>query len=87
MMDFLQLFALFVLIILVVTAIGLWLWLAVLPGRIAKERSHSQAEAVRICGYWGAITLGILMPLAFVWAYWEDSNTHEAGPKEAEVST
>jgi uncharacterized BrkB/YihY/UPF0761 family membrane protein len=69
--EFLSIFALFVLIILAAAAVALWVWLAIWPGRIAKERGHRQAEAVRVMGYWGAITLGILMPIAFVWAYWD----------------
>ncbi len=62
-------FALFVLIVLALTAVGVWLFLAVAPGRIADGRGHPKADAVRVCGYWGALTLGILMPLAFIWAY------------------
>lgn len=62
-------FALFVLIVLGVSAIAIWVFLAVAPGRIADQRGHRHADAVRVCGYWGALTLGLLMPLAFIWAY------------------
>ncbi|MGI9523148.1 MAG: DUF3302 domain-containing protein [Hyphomicrobiaceae bacterium] len=71
MLDFLSIFALIILIILAAAAVALWVWLAIWPGRIAEARGHRQAEAVRICGYWGALTLGILMPVAFIWAYWD----------------
>jgi len=75
----LSIFALIILIILAVTAVAVWVALAVMPGRIAKERGHRQADAVRICGYWGAITLGLLMPIAFIWAYWDFGPADAAG--------
>ncbi|WP_434051241.1 MAG: DUF3302 domain-containing protein [Roseibium sp.] len=62
-------FALFVLIVLCASAVAIWVFLAITPGRIADQRGHPRADAVRVCGYWGALTLGILMPLAFIWAY------------------
>jgi hypothetical protein len=39
------------------------------PGKIAQQRNHPQADAINVCGWWGAITMGILSPLAFIWAY------------------
>jgi hypothetical protein len=39
-----------------------------LPGSIARERGHPQAEAINICGWMGIITI-VLWPLAMVWAY------------------
>ncbi|WP_428525680.1 DUF3302 domain-containing protein [Roseibium sp.] len=64
-----MIFALIVLLVLLATLIGGWLFLAVWPGKIAKRRGHRRAEAVAMCGYWGALTLGLLMPIAFIWAY------------------
>ncbi len=69
-MDFLSLFALFVLITLLSSVIGIALLLGYLPGRIARERNHPQAEAVSMCGWVGLLTAGLLLPVAFVWAYW-----------------
>ena len=40
-----------------------------LPGRIARSRHHPQAEAIHICGWLGALTMGILSPIAYIWAY------------------
>jgi len=49
-----------------------------LPGKIARRRDHPQADAINVCGWWGAITMGLLMPLAFIWAYtnprWRDDS-------------
>ena len=65
----LDLFALIVLIVLVVAALGLWALLGIYPGKIARQRNHPQADAISACGWWGAITLGILSPIAFIWAF------------------
>ncbi len=42
--------------------------LAVLPGRIARQRGHPQADAVRMAGIIGFLT-AVLWPLALIWAY------------------
>ena len=68
-MSLLDVFALVVLIVLMAAGLAGWAILGMLPGRIAKNRNHPQAEAINVCGWWGALTLGILTPLAFVWAY------------------
>jgi uncharacterized BrkB/YihY/UPF0761 family membrane protein len=67
----LDVFAVFVLLVLAVAVIGVWAVLGMLPGRIARARNHPQAAAVAVCGWWGAITMGLLMPLAFIWAYYD----------------
>ncbi|MEP3046313.1 MAG: DUF3302 domain-containing protein [Roseibium sp.] len=68
-MDPLSLFALIILLVLLGAGVGLWVFLALQPGKIAHSRGHPRAEAVAMCGYWGALTMGLLMPLAFIWAY------------------
>lgn len=66
---FLDYFALFVLLILAVAAVGIWVLLGIMPGRIARSRNHPQADAIAMCGWWGVLTFGLLMPLAYIWAY------------------
>ena len=66
MLDY---FALIVLIVLIAVVVAAWIMLAMMPGQIAKKRGHPQAEAINVMGWWGAITLGILAPIAWVWAY------------------
>lgn len=68
-MTVLDLFALLVLAVLLVTIIAVWVLIAMLPGWIAGRRHHPQAEAINVCGWFGALTLGVLSPLAFIWAY------------------
>lgn len=67
MLDY---FALFILIVLAATALAGVLLLGYMPGRIAKQRAHPQAEAVGVCGWMGLLTGGLLLPVAYVWAYW-----------------
>ena len=68
-MTGLDIFALIVLTVLLATIIAIWVILGMLPGRIARSRNHPQAEAITVCGWLGVITLGLLLPLAFIWAY------------------
>jgi len=66
MLDY---FAFVVLIVLIAVVIAAWIMLAMMPGQIARKRGHPQAEAINVMGWWGAITMGILAPIAWVWAY------------------
>jgi hypothetical protein len=82
-MSFIDLFALIILIVLVAAAIAVWVILGMMPGRIARQRQHPQADAINICGWWGVITLGILLPVAYIWAYtdprWREREPGESG--------
>ncbi len=82
-MDGMSIFALVILIILLVAAVAVWAALAILPGRIARSRNHSKADAIAVCGYWGALTLGLLMPIAFIWAYTESNEKQASDTTEA----
>ena len=66
MLDY---FALVVLLVLIGVLIAAWLMLGMMPGQIARKRGHPQAEAIAVCGWWGVLTLGILLPVAWIWAY------------------
>jgi len=82
-MSLLDIFSLIVLLVLVLAAVAVWAFLGMMPGKIAKKRNHPQAEAVNMCGWWGVITLGLLLPIAFIWAYYipavKKTSTHERG--------
>ena len=65
----LDIFALIVLLVVFATIIAVWVILGVLPGRIARQRNHPQADAISVCGWWGVITMGLLLPVAWIWAY------------------
>lgn len=64
-----DIFALIILITLAVFAVAVWAILGMMPGKIAHQRNHPQAEAITVCGWWGVITMGLLLPVAWVWAY------------------
>ena len=68
-MTLLDVFALGVLATLALAAVAAWVMLARAPGQIARQRNHPQADAIAACGWWGAITLDLLLPVAFIWAY------------------
>jgi len=65
----LDIFALLVLIVLLGTVVASAVALATWPARVARERGHPSADAIAVCGWWGLITFGILLPLAWIWAY------------------
>jgi Protein of unknown function (DUF3302) len=77
-MDGLDLFALLVLITLVLTALAAAYILGGLPGKIALKRGHPQADAIRACGWLGLATLGILWPIALIWAYLKPASPNSA---------
>lgn len=58
-------------IILIVIAVNVYflLYLAGLPGKIARDRQHPQAEAISICGWLSLVTFFATWPIAIIWAY------------------
>ena len=68
-MSGLDIFAIFVLLILLFAAVAIWVALAMLPGKIAAQRNHPQAEAINIGGWLGAILGGVFWPIFLVWAF------------------
>ena len=83
-MSGLDLFALIVLSVLSIAAVGGIIALGMAPGRIARRRNHPQAQAIAVCGWWGIITMGLLLPLAFIWAYTVQASTSADGQDLAE---
>ncbi|MEP1931354.1 MAG: DUF3302 domain-containing protein [Hoeflea sp.] len=64
-----ELFSLFVLAVLLLAGIAALVFLAMLPGRIAKSRDHPQAEAITIGGWIGLIFGGVFWPVVLIWAF------------------
>ena len=60
-----------IVIILIVVGVNIAfvLWLAGLPGAIAREREHPQADAIACCGWLSLLTCFATWPIALVWAY------------------
>ena len=53
-----------------------------LPGEIAARRRHSQAEAIRVAGWLGLLTLGLLWPFALIWAFTKSGDGPDDGREE-----
>jgi Kef-type K+ transport system membrane component KefB len=65
----LDIFAWIVLIVLVASTAAVVIFLAMLPGMIAKQRGHPWTAAVTVGG-WVTLFLGFaLWPLVLIWAY------------------
>ena len=72
----LDIFALIVMGVLIAFVILLVVNLGPLPGNIAKSRGHPQAEAIKVLGWIGVLTLGLAWPIALVWAYTRSGEQH-----------
>ena len=68
-MTGLDVFTFVVMFVLLTAAAILIKLLGALPGNIARSRSHPQADAINVCGWLGIVTLGLLWPVALIWAY------------------
>jgi hypothetical protein len=65
----LDIFAWIVLIVLIASTVAVVVFLAMLPGMIAKSRNHPWAQAVTVGG-WVTLFLGfVLWPVVLIWAY------------------
>ena len=73
----LDLFTFVVLAVLLGVGILAAFRLGALPGQIAARRGHPQADAIRVAGWVGLVTLGLLWPVALIWAYTSTGATPE----------
>ncbi|ANY84857.1 hypothetical protein BB934_42205 (plasmid) [Microvirga ossetica] len=68
-MAFIDIFAWIVLLVLIVTGVGIFVALGMMPGRIARRRGHPWPEAVTV-GSWATLVFGfVFWPLVLIWAY------------------
>jgi hypothetical protein len=74
-MSGLDYFAWIVLVVMLIAAVLIWVILAMLPGKIAKQRNHPQADAINVSGWLGALALGVFWPLALIWAFTNSSRS------------
>ncbi len=63
-----EIFALIVLLVLCAAVIALVVVIGRIPGRIAREADHPQAEAINVLAWIGLLTLGMGWFIALVWA-------------------
>ena len=64
-----QWFSLIVILTMLVSILGIAIYLAMWSGKAARARNHPYADAVNIAGWLGLILGSVLWPLALVWAY------------------
>jgi Protein of unknown function (DUF3302) len=69
MIDVFDIMAFAVFGILLVAAVVLVVGVGSLPGRIALKRGHPQAAAINVTSWLGIATLGLLWPIALIWAF------------------
>jgi hypothetical protein len=72
-MDVFDLMAFVVFGVLLVAAVVIVVSLGSLPGQIAHKRGHPQAAAITVAGWLGVATMGIVWPLALIWAFLKPS--------------
>jgi len=77
MMTGLDYFTFVVLILLTVAGLVGAVLLASLPGKVAADRGHPQADAIRVTGWLGLLTMGLFFPIALIWAYTRPSGSEE----------
>jgi hypothetical protein len=82
----LDIFALVVIVVMIAAAIAIVVKVGPMPGNIAKERGHPQADAIAVLGWIGIVTLGLAWPVALVWAYMRSSDMQSAHLAEQIVS-
>lgn len=80
----LKILALIIMGVLIAVTIWLIVLLGSMPGKIAKQRGHPQADAIRILGWVGVFTLGIAWFVALVWAYTRPNDHSENDPQFGE---
>ena len=74
-------------VLILLTGAGLFgaVFLASLPGKIAADRGHPEADAIRVAGWLGLLTMGLLFPIALIWAYTRPSGSQEIAELRQEV--
>ena len=78
----LDIFALVVMGVLIAVVVWFVVLLGPMPGRIAADRDHPQADAIRVLGWIGVITMGLAWPFALVWAYTRSESSHTDALRE-----
>jgi hypothetical protein len=84
-MTGLDYFTFIVLAVLIAAVLIAAFLLGELPGRVAADRGHPQADAIRVAGWIGILTLGLFWPLALVWAFTRPAAIRDDDPLRREI--
>jgi hypothetical protein len=82
-MEFIDVVTIAIILIVVSTLVGFVLWLASVPGKVARARGHAQVDAVTAAGWLSLLTLLTTWPLVLVWAYFRPIAVRMADRDEA----
>ncbi len=82
MIDVFDILAFVVFAVLLAVAVIIVVTLGQLPGRIAQERGHPQAAAINVASWLAVATLGLLWPLALIWAFLKPFSAVSSGSTE-----
>lgn len=85
MIDTFDILAFIVFGVLLVAGVVVVVTLGSLPGRIAQQRGYPQLAAIAVAGWLGVATLGLLWPLAFLWAFFKPPWAVHAGVENQAV--
>lgn len=88
-MSFIDIFTWIVLLIMIASLVGIFVFMGLWPGKVAQQRHHPQADAIQI-GSWVALIMGFaLWPVVLIWAYAKpvDKNTSELNEKMMALET
>jgi len=68
-MNLIDIFTWVVLLIMVAVVVGIFIFMGLWPGIVARRRHHPQADAITI-GSWVTLLFGfVLWPVVLIWAY------------------
>jgi Protein of unknown function (DUF3302) len=68
-MDAFDIIVFIVFAVLIAAVVIIVVTLGQLPGQIAEKRGHPQAAAINVTSWLGVATLGLLWPIALIWAF------------------
>lgn len=75
-MTLFDIFAWIVLVVLIACTVAVVVFMAMLPGIVARRRHHPWVQAVTIAG-WVTLFFGfVLWPIAMIWAYVDIPEVH-----------
>ena len=81
-MSGLDIFALLVLFVIIGTAVGIFVFLGMWPGNVARANDHPQTDAIVIGSWVGLIAGGVLWPLILIWAHVKYPNKLSQGEEK-----
>lgn len=77
-MEFIDYFSWFVLLVTITTLVAVFVFMGLWPSLVAQQRSHPQADAIKIASWVTLLTGFVLWPLVLIWAYTRPTATENS---------